>query len=137
MNEIKEAELDRLNRKATHLNRYLVVVEKMEDFAEKLQNEKGYMEVDDYKKTSDLYMEYGECVLDILNDLMEENNHLRMSSHFTANALRHYVRSYGNHLVSEKFPDEHFMTIVTILPKDEEFLDINVKIIAIEDKDDN
>jgi hypothetical protein len=135
VNKVKEAELDRLNKKMTHYNRYLIVSEKMAEFGKELE-QRAYIEENDHIKMNDLSMEFGESLIDMLNDLIEENEHLKHQNHITSNALRHYAETCGNHLVSNKFPDnEQFMVTVTILPEDDQSLNIDVKVHVIEEKE--
>lgn len=134
MNEIKERELDRLNKKITHQKRYIVVTEKMGEFGNELER-KGYPEITDFMKMNDLMMELNEALFEMYKDVDNENRDLISANRIQANALRLYSEKFGEHILCPKdYKEFNFITSVSINPIDNDMLEVNVKITIIDEE---
>jgi hypothetical protein len=128
----KDEEIFRLQKHMTHLNRYTILQERMSEFIDYIK-QKGDVEPEDTMEWEGLIGEQVEVLSDLFVDAQEEIKILRKGYQFVSVALRYYTKEYGNHLTTKRLPEESFITTVTILPLENDLIDVDIKIHKFEE----
>jgi len=123
----KDDEVFRLEAYKTHLNRYLIAAEKIDNFAKEME-QKGFIETVDRLHHGELLQNAFEALAVIYDDMREELDSYKVMNNNLTLILRHYMEEYGDHFIAETLADKPFALTTTIKLLEDDMVDIRVKV---------